>query len=886
MNRKWYKNMEKRVIVIDGNSLMFRAYYATAYTGNLMQASNGLYTNALYGFVNMMNKIMDSMNPTHMLVAFDAGKQTFRHKQYSDYKGTRKKMPEELGMQIPLIKEYLNTIGVKQLELLDYEADDIVGSMAKLASNAGYLVDIISGDKDLLQLVGKNITVHLTKKGITELDDYTEDNFYEKLGFNPDQHVDYKAMIGDSSDNLPGVKGIGPKTALSLLQEYKSLENIIENIPNLKGKTALAFEENKEVALKTKFLATIYTLVPFDFGIEDTIVSKPNYHELRKFFEKVEFKSFVKKLDIEPTTTIEEKSIEYNYHIDDINSLFDKLNQESYIDIELDGDNYHRSSVLGLSILVDKDVYFIDKTMLFNPKLQEYLLSDYSKNVIDSKKLIVSLSNLGIDIKNINFDLMLASYVINPSYASGDVKTVLENFKSTNVAYHEEVYSKKSKYVIPDMDVYAKYSMNKVVALKDVKPLIDKVLIEEELTSLLQDIELPLARVLSNIEINGFKVNPKTLDKVRVDFMSKQENAKNEIYELVGHEFNIASPKQVGVVLFDELKIGKGKKNKTGYSTSVEVLESLKDAHPVVEKILEFRKYSKLISTYVDGLSSEIFSSDSKVHTIFKQYLTSTGRLSSTEPNIQNIPIRTEEGKVIRSAFEPSTMDGYLVSADYSQIELRILAAVSNCKAMLEAFNNHIDLHSSTASKVFGVPLEEVTKEMRRRAKAVNFGIVYGMSDWGLAETLHIAQWEAADFIEKYFMIYPEIKEYLERTVKEAKVKGYTETIFKRRRYIAELTSSNHNLQKFGERTAMNAPIQGSAADVIKIAMIDVYNKMQELSLKSKMVAQVHDELIIDTTFDELEIVKKLIKETMEKAVSINVLLESDVEVGKTWDLK
>lgn len=878
--------MDKRVVVIDGNSLMFRAYYATAYTGNLMQASNGLYTNALYGFVNMMNKIIDSMNPTNMLVAFDAGKQTFRHKQYSDYKGTRKKMPEELGMQIPLIKEYLNTLGIKQLELLDYEADDIVGSMARLAAGLGYPVDIISGDKDLLQLVSENITVHLTKKGITDLDDYTVDNFYEKLGFTPSQHVDYKAMIGDSSDNLPGVKGIGPKTALSLLQEYQSLENIIENIPSLKGKTAVAFLENKEVALKTKFLATIYTSVPFDFGVEDTIVLKPNYHELRKFFEKVEFKSFVKKLDIEPTTTVEEKSIEYNYYLEETDSLFAKLNQESYIDIELDGENYHRSDILGLSILIGEDVYFLDKTMLFNPKLQEYLVSDYPKYVVDSKKLIVALSNLGIDIKNINFDLMLASYVLNPSLANGDIKTVLENFKTTSVAYHEEIYSKKTKYVIPEYDVYAKYSMNKVIALKEVKDIIIFKLEEENLTSLLKDIELPLARVLSNIEINGFRINPKTLDRIKEDFIAKQETSKNKIYELVGHEFNIASPKQVGVVLFDELKIGKGKKNKTGYSTSVEVLESLKDFHPVVGEILEFRKYSKLISTYVDGLSSEIFDSDSKVHTIFKQYLTSTGRLSSTEPNIQNIPIRTEEGRIIRSAFVPSTEDGYLVSADYSQIELRILASVSNCQAMLDAFNNHIDLHSSTASKVFGVPLEEVTKDMRRKAKAVNFGIVYGMSDWGLAEALHIPQWEAADFIEKYFMIYPEIKEYLDKTVKDAKNNGYTETIFKRRRYIPELSSSNHNLQKFGERTAMNAPIQGSAADVIKIAMIDVYNKMEELSLKSKMVAQVHDELIIDTTLDELEIVKKMIKETMEKAVSINVLLESDVEVGKTWDLK
>lgn len=878
--------MDKRVIVIDGNSLMFRAYYATAYTGNLMQTSNGLYTNALYGFVNMMNKIIDSMNPTHMLVAFDAGKQTFRHQQYSDYKGTRKKMPEELGMQIPLIKEYLEKLGIKQLEMLDYEADDIVGSMAKLASSLGYSVDIISGDKDLLQLVDENITVHLTKKGITELDDYTNYNFEEKLGFKPSQHVDYKAMIGDTSDNLPGVKGIGPKTALTLLKEYHTLENIIENINSLKGKTAESFKTDKDQAIKTKFLATIYTQVPFEFGIDDIEVVKPDYHELRKFFEKVEFKSFLRKLEIEPTIDNQTPKIDYNYHYQDLTGLKDKLNQVAYLDIELDGDNYHRANILGLSILIGNDVYFLDKSQIFDDDLRKFLVSENVKKVIDLKKMIVSLYQMGLEIKNVDFDFMLAAYVLNPSYTNGDLKTVFENFKTTNVPYHEEVYSKKNKYVVPDFEVYAKYTMDKVIALKEVEPVLEQTLKDENLLSLLKDIEIPLAYVLAEMEINGFKISTKTLDDIKKVFTEKIEVARREIYKLAGHEFNVASPKQLGIVLFEELALGKGKKNKTGYSTSVEILESLKDDHPVIPLILEFRKYSKLLSTYVEGLANEIHTSDGKVHTIFKQYLTMTGRLSSVEPNIQNIPIRTEEGKIIRSAFIPSTENGYLVSADYSQIELRILASLSKCEAMMEAFNNKIDLHSSTAAKVNGVSIEEVTKEMRRRAKAVNFGIVYGMSDWGLSETLHIAPWEAAEFIEKYFAIYPEIKGYLDQTIKNAKKLGYTETIFKRRRYIPELTSSNYNLQKFGERTAMNAPIQGSAADVIKIAMINVNKKIHDLGLKSKMVAQVHDELIIDVTYDELEIVQELLKETMEQAVILDVLLEVEVEFGKTWDLK
>lgn len=875
----------KNIVIIDGNSLMFRAYYATAYTGNLMQASNGLYTNALYGFVNMMNKITDSMMPTHMLVAFDAGKQTFRHQQYSDYKGTRKKMPEELGMQIPLIKEYLNVLGIKQLELLEYEADDIVGSIAKMASDLGYESQVISGDKDLLQLVDEHITVNLTKKGITELDDYNINNFYEKLGFKPYQHVDYKAMIGDTSDNLPGVKGIGPKTALSLLNEYDNLENIIENIPLLKGKVKEAFENDKEQALKTKFLATIYTKVPFEFGIDDLEISKPNYHELRKFFEKVEFKSFLRKIEIEPSD-VQTKVVNYKYHYNELENLKNNLNQESYLDIELDGDNYHKANILGMSILMGEDVYFIDKTEMFDSSLQTYLNSEYPKYVIDMKKMIVALNQLGLTIKNIKFDLMLASYVLNPSYPSGDLRTVMDNFINSSIPYHEEIYSKKTKYVVPLFEIYAKYTMDKTIALKEAKDVIINRLNEEELLSLLEDIEIPLAKVLAEMEINGFKVSKNTLENIGKVFSEKLSSAKNLIYEYAGHEFNISSPKQLGVVLFDEMALGKGKKNKTGYSTSVEVLESLKDVHPIIELILEYRKYSKLISTYVEGLSNEIHPTDQKVHTIFKQYLTMTGRLSSVEPNIQNIPIRTEEGKIIRSAFVSSFDNGVLISADYSQIELRILASLSKCVGMLTDFNNKIDLHSSTAAKINNVPLDEVTKDMRRQAKAVNFGIVYGMSDWGLSETLHITQWEAASFIEKYFKIYPEIKDYLDNTIKEAKVKGYTETMFKRRRYIPELMNSNYNLQKFGERTAMNAPIQGSAADIIKLAMIKVNDKMHELNLKSKMVAQVHDELIIDVCADEIEIVKKVLKDTMEQAVKLDVLLEVDVESGSTWDLK
>ena len=878
--------MKKRVILLDGNSLMFRAYYATAYTGNLMQTSSGLYTNALYGFVNMMNKIMDTIEGDHMLVAFDKGKKTFRHQQLESYKGTRKKMPEELAMQIPLIKEYLDVMGIKRLELDDYEADDIVGSMARLASNEGYEVICLSGDKDLLQLVKDKVTVCLTKKGITELDEYTASNFKEKMGFEPIQMIDYKAMIGDSSDNLEGVKGIGPKTAVSLLDKYQTLDGIYENIDTLTPKAKLAFNESKEIAYQTKFLATIYQDIEFDFTLDDILIKDANYSLLRSFFEKVEFTSFIKKLKIDNAP--KEVKISYNEYINQVDLLEEELKNttEFYLDVELDGENHHRSNVLGLSFLVNNNCYFIEKGNFLNSNLNKYLEdSSILKHTLDSKKVYLALKYLGVNVTSIIYDFLVAAYLINPSYVSGDLKSIFEHFKNVNLEYHEEVYGKKTKYQVPDLEVFAKYGMHKVVAIKETQDEIFNLLLQDELENLYYTVELPLALVLGKIEYSGFKVDKTRLNEIGQIFEEKIKELQKNIYELIGKEFNIASPKQLGVILFEELKVGKGKKNKTGYSTSAEILEGLKDEHPVIPLILEYRKYSKLYSTYVQGLSSEIFS-DGKVHTTFKQTLTQTGRLSSTEPNIQNIPIRTEEGKIIRSVFVPSTKDGMLLSADYSQIELRILAEMANCETMINDFNNGLDLHASTAAKINNVAYEEVTKDMRRMAKAVNFGIVYGMSDWGLSETLHILPIDAAIFIEKYFAIYPEIKVFLDSLVKDATNSGYSKTLYGRRRYIPELASSNHALKKFGERTSMNAPIQGTAADVIKMAMVKVQEKLDELKLNSKIVAQVHDELIIDTEKEEIEIVKKILKEEMENVVNLKVKLDVDVEVGSTWDLK
>ena len=875
----------KKIIILDGNSVMFRAYYATAYTGNLMQARSGLYTNAIYGFVNMIQHILQTEDMTNIFVAFDKGKKTLRHQTYSEYKSGRSATPEEFLMQIPYIKEYLDVLGIKHLELDDYEADDIVGSMAYLAKDKFDEVMVVSGDKDLLQLAKGNIHVYLTKKGLTDLECYTEENFKSLMGIESSQMVDYKGLIGDNSDNLPGVPGVGPKTAAKLLEQYGSLEGIINNLDNLSGKLKENISTYKEQALRSKTLATLYLDVDLGYSVEDTLYVEASKLELRKFYEKVEFKSFIKKLgEIEEEATKSSANVSLEYYYNNINLLIEDLRNvdECYFDVEVAKENYHKESVLGISIVVINHGHFIEKDNIFNNVLVEEL-SKKKLYTIDVKKSYVSLKKLGINLNNFVFDLGLAAYIVNPSYAASDIKSIYSHFIETNLSFSEEVYGKNTKFMIPSLEVYGKYSIDKVGYIKACKKEIDSVLTAEQ-NKLLYEVEIPLALVLGDMELSGFRVSKNRLNEIGEFVLSEINRLEKEIYELCGFEFNIASPKQLGEVLFERLAIAKGKKNKTGYVTNAETLEKLALIHPVPKKVLEYRKYSKLYSTYVVGLLEEIYE-DEKVHTIFKQSLTLTGRLSSVEPNIQNIPIRTEDGRLIRSAFIPSD-DSILVSADYSQIELRILAHVSKCKHMIEAFNSGEDLHASTAAKIYNINISDVTKDQRRIAKAVNFGIVYGMSPWGLAEELNISTFEANDFINRYFMIYPEVKLYLDNVVKETKEIGYTETIFGRRRYMPEINSSNGALRQFAERTAKNAPIQGAAADVIKLAMVAVDKKFKELGLKSKLIAQVHDELVVDTLNNEVEIVKKILKETMEGVVKLDVLLEAELSWGTNWDMK
>ncbi len=885
----------KKIILLDGNSIMFRAYYATAYTGNLMKTSDNLYTNAIYAFVNMINKLLTTEGLTNIFVAFDKGKKTFRHQAYSEYKGTRKPMPEEFAMQIPFIKEYLDILKIYHLETDDYEADDLIGTMAKRLAKEFDEVIVISGDHDLLQLVKGNVKVLLTKKGISDLEEYNENNFKTLMGINPEQLIDYKGLIGDSSDNLLGVSGIGPKTAIKLLEEYQTLENIIANIPALKGKIAENITKDQAQALMTKKLATIEQDASIDVKLEDTRLQKPNLSLLHQFLERLEFTSLIKRINFDQfkdpasTETIKKPTDQpFTYVYNDLEKTLDALNTHETlaIEVELDGDNYHKASLLGIALATKDQAFYLDRKYLTDEALKKAINASHTYYTIDAKKTYVSLKYLGINLAKIGFDVTLASYVINPSYVTSDIKTIIEHFIQTSLPYFEEVYGKKSTYTIPSEDVYAKYAQDKSHLIFALKTIMDDLLDEAQQKVLLYEIELPLAKILGQVEMNGFKVNEEKLTEVGNYFNDLMKKTEKEIFDLVGFSFNIASPKQLGTVLFENLKLGKGKKTKTGYSTSAEVLEELARYHEVPKLVLDYRKYAKLYSTYVVGLLSEVSPQDHKVHTIFKQALTQTGRLSSTEPNIQNIPVRTEEGRIIRSVFIPSTTDGYLVSADYSQIELRILASLASCQAMIETFNQNVDLHASTAAKIYNVSLDMVTKEMRRMAKAVNFGIVYGMSDWGLSEELHISPKEASIFSQKYFEVFPEVKPYLDRCIKEAKEKGYTTTIYQRRRYMPEINSTNATLRKFSERASMNAPIQGSAADIMKIAMIKVQKAFDDHHLKAKIVAQVHDELIVDVEKNELEIVKKLLKETMENAVSLKVKLDVDVEYGKTWDLK
>jgi DNA polymerase-1 len=866
----------KKIILIDGNSLMFRAYYATAYTGNLMKNKQGLYTNAIFGFCNMFQKLQEEEH-THIFVAFDAGKKTFRHQQFESYKGTRKHLPEELAMQIPYIKKYLDIIQVKRYEMDEYEADDLIATMAIMAKENKYdQIKVITGDKDLLQLVNDPIKVFITRKGLTDLEEFTDENFYEKMNIYPHQIPDYKGLVGDASDNLPGIKGIGEKTASKLLNEYQTLEDLIANVGSLKGKTKELIETGYEMGLECKRLATLEKHIPLDFNLDDTIVKDIEMMELVKFYKDLEFESLIQRLNI-----VRESNAEIDLTIvEDNNFDFSKFNN-AYLSIEVFENNYYNGQFLGIGLTSNHhNIFITPQGVLKNKSFQEFLLDENKvKGTFDYKKLYVVLKKNNLEIKNIQFDLLLAAYLINPSYANEDMKKVVDEFMVNDLDYDENVYGFKSKAKIPDLAIYAQHALEKTLVLESLEALVMKKIAENNQTEL-YNIELNLSPVLGDMELSGLKIDRQKLEEVEKDLSAKQEVVASKIYELVGFEFNINSVKQLGEILFVQMGLPSGKKNKTGYSTDSSVLEKLAPDYEIAKQIIEYRALGKIISTYLKGLF-EVMNEENFVHPLYKQALTVTGRLSSVEPNIQNMPIRTELGQVIREAFISRFENGKIMGSDYSQIELRVLAHIANDQTMISMFNANIDFHKQTASNMYEVSLEEVTKEMRRAAKAINFGIIYGMSAWGLSESLAISPLEANIYINKYFDTFKEVKVYLDKTILEAKENGYTRTIFNRLRYLPELKSGNKALVGFGERTAMNSPIQGSAADIIKLAMNNVKAKIK--NMKSIMIAQVHDELLFDVPPDEIETLQKIVKESMESAIKLKVSLLVEVSYGDNW---
>mgnify|MGYP004470463741 CR=1 FL=1 len=844
----------KHLIMIDGNNLLFRSYYATAYSGNFMKNSKNFPTNAIYGLVNMINKILDEEKPNYVIVAFDRGK-TFRHEKYTDYKGGRIETPDELKKQFPVAKEVISAMGLKWYDIDNYEADDIIGTFSTYCDNENIKGTIISSDKDLLQLINEDVDVKLLKSGDSIR--YNEETFESDYGIKPINIIDLKALMGDSSDNIPGVKGIGEKGALKLLQEYKTLDGIYNNIDKIKGKTKEKLENDKKNAYFSYELATIYKEVPLDIKLEDTYYDGPNVEELNKLYSELEFYSFLKKTN--------KKDDVFNYQIIDNISLINSDNISLYL--ECKDFNYFKAKPIGVGIYDGSNGYY----MSFDNLIKNNELLNKIDVTYNLKRLYVSLKNKNIEFTKLPFDTMLASYLLE--YNTKDDVAVSANNMGYNIPLINELY--KNEEDIP------KFACLKAKFLYETKSKFLNELNEKKLIDLYENIELPLTIVLGKMEYNGIYVSSSILENMGKEINDKINLVALNIYNLVGHEFNINSPKQLGEVLFDELGLTHGKKNQSGYSTANDVLTKLKGTHPVIDEIIEYRMLTKLYSTYIEGLINSI-SSDGKIHTIYSQVTARTGRLSSLEPNIQNIPVRYEYGKMIRKAFLPSS-NSVILSSDYSQIELRILSSIASIDSMIEAFKNGIDIHTKTAADIFNVDISDVTKDMRRIAKAVNFGIIYGISGYGLSENVGIKPKEAKVFIDNYLNTYPGVKEYMENIKMEAYNNGYVKTLFGRIRTIDELKNTNYMIRMQGERIALNTPIQGTSADIIKKAMIDIDKEFIKRNLKTKMIIQVHDELIFDVPNEEIEIVKKIVSDLMENACKLEVPLKVDIEYADNW---
>lgn len=881
VNLFWRLRILNKLVLIDGNSLSFRAFYALP----LLSNHAGIHTNAVYGFAMLLEKIIKEEKPNHFLVAFDAGKTTFRHSKYSEYKGGRQKTPPELSEQFPYIRQLLDAYHIKRYELDNYEADDIIGTLSRQADEEDFETIIITGDRDLTQLATDNVTIYYTKKGVTDVDHYTPKFIAEKYnGLVPKQIIDMKGLMGDTSDNIPGVAGVGEKTAIKLLNQFESVEGVYEHIEEVTAKKLKEkLMNSKDDALMSKDLATINVHSPIEVSLEDTkLTLQDDTTEKIELFKKLEFKQLLADID---TSSTNEEVIDKTFEIeqDFQNVDFNDLN-EAVIHFELEGTNYLKDTILKFGFYTNHQHVVINAEDVKDYKHLVQWLEDKNttKFVYDAKKTYVSAHRLGINIENIEFDVMLASYIIDPSRSIDDVKSVVSLYGQNYVKDNITIFGKGKKHHIPEEPILNEHIASVTEAIAAVTPIMKSQLEDYNQVELLKDLELPLARILSEMEEIGIYTDINDLKEMESEIQKKLDVLISNIHESAGEAFNINSPKQLGVVLFETLQLPVIKKTKTGYSTAVDVLEKLQGEHPIIDDILEYRQLAKLQSTYVEGLQ-KVISKDHRIHTRFNQTLAQTGRLSSIDPNLQNIPIRLEEGRKIRKAFKPTSKDSVILSADYSQIELRVLAHITQDESLKHAFINGHDIHTATAMKVFNVESDQVDSLMRRQAKAVNFGIVYGISDYGLSQSLGITRKKAKAFIDDYLASFPGVKQYMSDIVKDAKAQGYVETLLHRRRYIPDITSRNFNLRSFAERTAMNTPIQGSAADIIKLAMVKFSEKIKETKYHAKLLLQVHDELIFEIPKSEVEDFSKFVEEIMEQALVLDVPLKVDSNYGATW---
>lgn len=873
--------MSKTLMLIDGSSLIFRAFFALPNLTN----NDGVMTNGVYGFLTMYQNAFDKYNPDSVLVAFDRSSKTFRHEEFKDYKATRDKMPSELGYQFGILKDILDSMKVSYTDLDGFEADDIVGTYAQMGQEEGYEVVIITGDRDYLQLVDEHITVYLTKKGISDMTEYTIDKIKYEYGLTPKQLIDVKGLEGDKSDNIPGVDGIGPKKARDFIQKYGSIEGLYEHIDEVTGKkTKQTLIDSESIAYMSKKIGTIVKNAPVDIDLDDLILSEPDYPALKEKFSKYNFNKFLEK--IEGKTDQANKVREFPYkETDDYDKLLEiiKRNKEFSFKSIFDGENYIHSSIYKIAIKTHKtDTYIISPDEKFINSFKE-VFEDPTivKNSFDIKEDAVLLAKLSIDLNLDYDDLMLMHYLIDPSRSSYDIKTLSQVYSDYEVINEVDLIgkgAKTKKYSEVNKEEMNSYFASYLYTIEKSKDKLIEELNTYSMYDLYKDIEIKLSKVLAKMEITGFVTDKEVLEDLKAEIDKVLDGLTRDIYDLAGSEFNINSPKQLGEVLFKDLSLPVIKKTKTGFSTNAKVLEKLRDEHQIIPKIEKYREMYKLRSTYIEGLENSI-DNDGRIRSTFRQNIATTGRLSSTEPNLQNIPIRTEEGRKIRKAFKASP-GKILIDADYSQIELRILASLSEDKNMIDAFVNGVDIHTKTASKVFDTPIEKVSKVQRYNAKAVNFGIIYGISDYGLSQNLDIPRPLAKEYIESFFAGYPKIKEYMDGVKETAKEQGYVDTLFNRRRYVPEISSKNFNVRSFGERVALNTPIQGTAADIIKIAMINVDANLKKAGIDAKIILQIHDEIILEASHEDKDTAMEILKESMESAAKLKVPLLVEIDTG------